>query len=163
MSTFQILHQSHLLADGQGQHQCGVPCPQLFSGTAWVTGIRALLTGGGTTQMSPASRGAGTTGKGRSWIRMWMWLGSGSRAAFLHGTCILTVFTASTGPDTNSSHCRRLAILSSRAVGAAVLEGACGGVLQAQGPPEVVSSRGRSENCTVLEGDRFGKQSILEI
>lgn len=61
MSTFQILLSSYLLADGQGQHQRGVLCPKLFSGPAWVTGILALSTGGGTTQVSPASSGAGAT------------------------------------------------------------------------------------------------------
>lgn len=64
------------------QHQRGVPCPKLFSGPAWVTGIRALPTGGGTTQMSPASRGAGAGGSGCSRSGMWTCLESGFSSAF---------------------------------------------------------------------------------
>lgn len=64
--TFQILRHSYLLADSQGAVPTGYATTRAMLGPAWVIGTRAFSTGGRTTQRSPASRSAGTAGRGGS-------------------------------------------------------------------------------------------------
>lgn len=113
-----------------------MPRPKLFSGPAWVTGIRALSTGGRTTQMSPASRGAGAEGSGPDGPGMQTGLESGSSAAFPRWAHRIIWRRTGPHPGLRNSACGPfLWVLSRGAVGGAILEGACGGSLLVPGAP----------------------------
>lgn len=137
-----------------GQHRRGLPCPGLFSGPAWVTSIQGLSTGGGTTRMSPASRGAGAEGSGCGGNvecgRAWSLVSAPPSLARPAGP---------PGAEPALARGRFLWALSRGAVGVTHLEGASEGNLLVPGapgrPPHRVRSPGK--HCSSPGGQQGSK------